>query len=304
MAIKFDLATIPENAVIKEATLSLYAYDKNTGTQYLNNGPKKMYPFTSSWTESSIKYSNAPKTSSTSIASSNNSSLKVWEDFDVTEYIKGVVEDGDDNYGFQVRHSSSSYGVKYRSSEYSDQEYRPKLAVSYEAVDDVPPQVTVKTPNGGEELKEGTVVNITWTAQDNVAVVSCKVSYCIDGRPNWVLIEDITGNPGTLTWTIPNTFSKTCKIKVEAFDAAGNFGNDISDLTFAIDPMTGINQNITKVTPHQVYTVTVTNVQGREIAAFKTNNPNNLTQSLPSGLNIVHIKSADKKVTKKTFLIK
>ncbi len=304
MAIKFDLSTIPENAVIKKATLSLYAYDRNVGTQYLNNGPKKLYQFTSSWEESDITYRNVPDISSTALASNNNSQLKKWEDFDVTDYVKGVIENGENNYGFLLRHSSSSYGVKYRSSEYSETEYRPKLAVTYEVIDEEPPEITVTSPNGGEEFKEGAMVNITWTAQDNVAVVSCKVSYCTDGRPNWILIEEINGNPGTLAWTVPNTFSKKCKIHVEVSDAAGNVGVDESDLTFTIDPMTGIIPDVTKITPDQIYTVTVTSVQGREIAKFKTNNPNTIRKTLPSGLNIVQIKSADKKVTKKTYVIK
>lgn len=195
MAVKFDLSSIPQDAVITKATLSLYAYDKNTGTQYLNNGPKKLYQFSSSWTEDGLKWSGSPQIANTALASSSNSSIDVWEDFDVTEYVKGVIENEDSNYGFQVKHSSSSYGVKYRSSEFSEQEFRPKLAISF-------------------------------------------------------------------------------------------------------DPMTGINQNITKINPNKIYTVTVTNMQGREIASFKSNDIDkiSLQKRLPSGIHIVHIMTSDKKM--------
>ncbi len=305
MVIKFDIPTsvIPENSTITEAVLSLYAHAKYKSNW--NNDKKYLYKLTQSWNESSVTYKNKPSYNNQSIANSSNTSIGVWETYDVTDEIIDIVENNEDNYGFLLKMQEYSYrGVKIRSSESSNSEQRPKLTITYETQDTEPPEVTLTSPDGGEVWKEGTANTITWDATDNVSVVSCALYYCTDARATWKLIKNINGNPGTLSCTVPNAVSKTCKIKVEAADAAGNKGSDESDQSFTIDPMTGINQNILKVTPYQKHTVTVTNIQGRAINTFKTDNLKNLDRVLPSGVHIIHITTPDKRLIRKYSIIK
>jgi len=103
-------------------------------------------------------------------------------------------------------------------------------------IDKTPPSVTVNTPNGGEEWKVGKH-DITWTATDNISgVASISLFYSTDGGNNWKSIKENEANDGIYTWTILNSLSTTCRVKVIGFDNAGNEGFDQSDANFAIVP--------------------------------------------------------------------
>jgi subtilisin family serine protease len=100
--------------------------------------------------------------------------------------------------------------------------------------DTEPPVVTVVQPNGGETLNVGSVYNIQWNATDNIGITSIDVDYTYDGGTNWFDVADLSGNPGSYDWTVPNTPSTTCLVKVYAYDAATNEGLDVSDAYFTI----------------------------------------------------------------------
>ena len=122
---------IPAGATVEKAVLSMYSYDDYFGFS-TPNSTKEMYEITSTWSENSISWSNKPTSSMMKIATSNESDTKVWELFDVTSVIKGVVENNKTCHGFYITFPKSSYGVKMRSSEYSEMEFRPKLTVECE----------------------------------------------------------------------------------------------------------------------------------------------------------------------------
>lgn len=111
---------------------------------------------------------------------------------------------------------------------------------AYEAVlavmvtDTIPPQVTVTAPNGGEVMTVGQTYTITWTATDDVGVSSISIYYSYDGGTNYYLVDELAGNPGSYNWTVPNTPSAQCLVKVYAYDAVGNEGSDVSDAFFTI----------------------------------------------------------------------
>ncbi len=97
------------------------------------------------------------------------------------------------------------------------------------------PSVTVISPNGGEVWNVGITHNITWTATDNIGVTSIDIYYSTNGGSTYpYMIATGEANDGTYSWTIPNTPSTTCKVKVIAHDAAGNTGEDASDSNFVI----------------------------------------------------------------------
>lgn len=115
--------------------------------------------------------------------------------------------------------------------------YAAVQAVS--APDTEPPVVTVTAPNGGEALNVGAVYRITWTATDNRGVSQTSVYYSYDGGVNYNFITGIAGNPGYYDWTVPNTPSTQCLVKVYAYDAASYQGSDVSDAVFTIQTPTG-----------------------------------------------------------------
>jgi hypothetical protein len=107
-------------------------------------------------------------------------------------------------------------------------------AVFIIAQDTDPPTVTMITPNGGETWATGSVHYIAWSDSDNVAVVADSIYYSTDGGTNWIPVVYQTGNPQGYWWTIPNTPSTTCRIKVVVFDAVGLSADDESDGDFEI----------------------------------------------------------------------
>ncbi len=115
--------------------------------------------------------------------------------------------------------------------------YQAVLAVM--APDTVPPTVTVTAPNGGELLTVGSAFTITWTASDNVGIAQTDLHYSSDGGVTYSLIASLNGNPGSYVWTIPNTPSTQCLVRVTAFDGAENQGSDVSNGFFTIQTPQG-----------------------------------------------------------------
>lgn len=103
--------------------------------------------------------------------------------------------------------------------------------------DMVPPEVTVVRPNGGEVFYEGSEDTIRWIATDNVRVDSVCIYYSTDGGSTYpYTIASGEPNDSTHIWTIPSTFSGTCKVKVVAYDVFESEGSDESDNVFTIAP--------------------------------------------------------------------
>lgn len=121
-----------------------------------------------------------------------------------------------------------------------DNNYGWGVIDAYEAVlavlapDVTPPVITVNQPNGGESLTAGSTYAITWTASDNRGVVEVALSLSVDGGATYSPITTVPGNPGTYSWTVPNTPSSQCRIRAVASDQAGNTGSDVSDAAFTI----------------------------------------------------------------------
>ena len=101
--------------------------------------------------------------------------------------------------------------------------------------DQDPPDVTVVEPNGTEVLHDGEQFEIRWIATDDVGVESVSLLLSRDGGltfPDTIA----TGEPNdsSYVWLVPGTYSTRCVLRVVAFDAAGNAGQDDSDATFSI----------------------------------------------------------------------
>jgi len=137
---------------------------------------------------------------------------------------------------------SGVYNLNITKAEFGDESGEPILGiVVYNGTftipagpDTTPPTVTVTSPNGGENWTVGTSQTITWTASDDVGVTSIDIYYSTNGGATYHTIATGEANDGAYTWTVPNTPSTTCRVKVVAHDAAGNTGEDVSDGNFII----------------------------------------------------------------------
>lgn len=104
------------------------------------------------------------------------------------------------------------------------------------------PQVTVISPNGGESFEPGDTCDITWLAEDNIGVDSISILFSVDAGLNWETIASGEENDSTYSWTIPDTPSNYCLVKILACDSSLNVGEDQSNAVFSIS-LLGIEEN-------------------------------------------------------------
>lgn len=72
--------------------------------------------------------------------------------------------------------------------------------------------ITVISPNGGECWQPGSTHNITWTSQNCEG--SVKIEYSTNGGANWTTIVASTPDDGSYSWTVPNTPSTHCLVRI------------------------------------------------------------------------------------------
>jgi len=96
------------------------------------------------------------------------------------------------------------------------------------------PLVQVVSPNGGENWGAGEEDTIRWVASDLFGVDSVDIYYSTDNGGSWNLISSSELNDSVYAWTIPNTPSDSCLVRIRAYDANSNVGVDVSDGTFSI----------------------------------------------------------------------
>ena len=105
----------------------------------------------------------------------------------------------------------------------------------FSIVDNIPPEVSVIIPNGGEVWYWNEVHTIRWYSWDNVGIDSLNIELSLDGGQTYpLLIAHIDGNDSTYNWAVPETTSYECLIKISAYDPAGNRDFDLSDSLFTI----------------------------------------------------------------------
>jgi len=86
------------------------------------------------------------------------------------------------------------------------------------------------SPNGSENWRVGSAQNITW---NSTAVSNVKLEYSTNNGVNWITIAgSVAASPAVYSWTIPNTPSSQCKVKISDVDNSSL--SDISDNVFTI----------------------------------------------------------------------
>ncbi|MBU0717258.1 MAG: agmatine deiminase family protein [Planctomycetes bacterium] len=97
------------------------------------------------------------------------------------------------------------------------------------------PSIKILAPDGGELWTIGQDYEITWTAYDDVAVTSVDIYYSTDSGgsfPHPIAIGET--DDGSFLWTVPNTPSTQCRVKVIAHDDDSNSAEDVSASDFEI----------------------------------------------------------------------
>ncbi len=102
-----------------------------------------------------------------------------------------------------------------------------KILTSLAPISDIDlPNLTIKYPNGGELWEVDKTPYISWESQN---VSNVLLEYSTDDGNNWMTIATVPANAKKYNWTIPNSISSQCKVRVSEGE---NF--DISDGNFSI----------------------------------------------------------------------
>ncbi|PIE01431.1 MAG: hypothetical protein CSA81_11990 [Acidobacteria bacterium] len=89
------------------------------------------------------------------------------------------------------------------------------------------PDLSIVYPDGGEHFTAGSKETIEWTPNSSENIT---LSYSVNGGTSWLPISASAPNSGTYEWTVPDTLSTFCMLKIE--DADGM--SDTSEALFAI----------------------------------------------------------------------
>ncbi|UCF04501.1 MAG: T9SS type A sorting domain-containing protein [bacterium] len=102
------------------------------------------------------------------------------------------------------------------------------------STDTIPPTVTVNSPNGGENVQADDYLAISYTADDASGISSVDIFLSDDSGVTWKPVA-ANESPGTgFSWFVPNYPGSASRIRVVAYDNAGNPGVDDSDGDFTI----------------------------------------------------------------------
>ncbi|WP_343631143.1 DNRLRE domain-containing protein [Fluviicola sp.] len=129
--IKFDLSSIPADAVIVSAKLRLTP----NGTENVG-GPSELILdlCNSNWTESTLSHDAGVSNNTILNNVSSSSIVNLKREFDVKAHVQALVELRVPNYGWRIRRNpegSTSGVTQYFSSEYGTLASTPELAISY-----------------------------------------------------------------------------------------------------------------------------------------------------------------------------
>jgi YD repeat-containing protein len=123
------------------------------------------------------------------------------------------------------------------------------------------PVITLRRPTGGEVIAGGTVFQIVWQSDDNIAVASHTIRLSTDGGKTFQPIAGasaLSGVAQSFPWVVPSDIapSRTALIQVMATDKAGNSQTATSDqlavigsgftpnasVTYQYDPLNRLTQ--------------------------------------------------------------
>ena len=98
--------------------------------------------------------------------------------------------------------------------------------------------LSITSPVGGESWLIGSSHNITWTSS-NVAKV--KIEYTTDNGGNWSTIGSITASAGTYSWTVPNSASTQCLVRISDTSNANLFSTSSNVFSITTVPVPSIS---------------------------------------------------------------
>jgi len=145
--------------------------------------------------------------------------------------------------------STISDSCKVKISDINDTAYTSISTNMFSIIAPLP--FSLISPNGGEEWQVGSNHDITW---NKGTVSNIIIELTTDGN-SWSIISDSTSAAvGQFTWTVPNSLSALCKIRIS--DVTNASVNSVSENYFSIIPkaiqVTVLSEDFVKVTSGSV----------------------------------------------------
>ncbi len=138
--VQFDLSSIPANAIVTSALLDLYA-DAPTTTFVGNpstpmngtNNASYIKRVTQPWAENTVNWNNQPSVTNVNQATlpTSTSSSQNYLGVDITALVQDMVTVANNGFMIEPVSSTPSNSMVFRSSDYADSTYRPRLTVTY-----------------------------------------------------------------------------------------------------------------------------------------------------------------------------
>ena len=116
-------------------------------------------------------------------------------------------------------------GSSFSSSAPADTPATPMPAADAALSDTIAPTVTITTPRSYNSIAPGSLVQVTWSANDNIDVSEVEIGYSKDKGNTWVSAAADLPKAGTYSLSIPTDAAGTFMIRVTAKDSAGNEGS-------------------------------------------------------------------------------
>lgn len=133
--IEFNLTSIPANAVIGSAKLSLYASDNATAQHSQLSGSNACWleRVTAGWNASIVTWNTQPKTTAVNRVSlsASTSATQNYIDINVTALVKDMRAES--NFGFMLKLQDENFyrRMSFCSSNHTNPALRPKLSITY-----------------------------------------------------------------------------------------------------------------------------------------------------------------------------
>jgi hypothetical protein len=235
---KFDLSSVPANAVVQSATvhLALVESDPTVDTTYsigvhqivgknpvITAATGHTFDGVNGWTANACCNNNVPMAQADIAPSADTQAVdktlgfKTWT---VTSMVQDWLASPAENFGVLLNSDASRLADRYRyfaSMENADTTLRPYLRLTYSIAppDPTPPSVSITAPSAGASVS-GTVT-VSATASDNVGVAS--VQFQLDGVN--LGARDTTA-PYSVSWNTASAAAGNHPLRAIARDAAGN----------------------------------------------------------------------------------